>query len=299
MQASCIYVTCRMKVGLHTLVNFYMDNAISIANDPVEEINPDSTYFHRIYKYANDELQSGQEIAGGLFKSILIYQHDVITSMNDNTSITIIAFVVIMFVILMQLVFLSREIGSVVSDYYGMSDIILRFLSEIRRLQENIDATGVYDTDREPPPQSVGYRQPIEKERLEVGKKYFCVAIWGLGPCHLLKKFNKVFRSMYEQLHDGTIAGVVAVDGGGSITRDGARVKVENFTVWNERSDMLKFFHSQLHQDAVAAFEGQIAFRVRRFWCHSGDLPDAKDRDSVNSFWTEVKSDNFEAFTGK
>jgi hypothetical protein len=128
-----------MTLGLHSVVNFYMDNAISIANDPIEEINQDSVYFHRIYKYANDELQSGQEIAGGLFKSILIYQHDVITSMNDNTQITIIAFVVIMLVVILQLAFLSQRISSVVFDYYGMTEICVRFLNEIRRLQEDLN----------------------------------------------------------------------------------------------------------------------------------------------------------------
>jgi len=128
-----------MTLGLHSVVNFYMDNAISIANDPIEEINQDSVYFHRIYKYANDELQSGQEIAGGLFKSILIYQHDVITSMNDNTKITIIAFVVVMLVVFLQLAFLSQRISSVVFDYYGMTDICVRFLNEIRKLQEELN----------------------------------------------------------------------------------------------------------------------------------------------------------------
>merc|ERR1711934_803425 len=118
--------------GLHTLVNFFMDNAISISNDPIENINPDSTFFHRIYKYAHGEIQSGQEIAGGLFKSILVAQHDVLTEMDNNTSVTIIAFVVIMAVVLMQLAFLSQRIKSVVINYFGINQT----LSQLRTRHE-------------------------------------------------------------------------------------------------------------------------------------------------------------------
>merc|ERR1711871_763070 len=129
-----------MTMGLHTVVNFFMDNAISIANDPIEEINQDSTYFHRIYKYANGELQSGQEIAGGLFKSILIYQHDALTSMDNNTTITIVAFVVIMLVVMLQLAFLSQRIGSVVVNFHGITAIVQRILAEIEELSMELHA---------------------------------------------------------------------------------------------------------------------------------------------------------------
>jgi len=129
-----------MTMGLHTLVNFFMDNAISISNDPIENINPDSTFFHRIYKYANGEIQSGQEIAGGLFKSILVAQHDVLTEMDNNTSVTIIAFVVIMAVVLMQLAFLSQRIKTVVINYFGITQIIMRMLAEVEESRLELEA---------------------------------------------------------------------------------------------------------------------------------------------------------------
>ena len=131
-----------MSMGLHTAVLFFMDNAISIANDPVEDINEDSTYFHRIYKYANNELASGQEIAGGLFKAILIITHDALTLMDNNTQITVVAFTMIVLVILAQFVILALKIGSVVHNYVGVAEILQRFLQEARELERALQAAG-------------------------------------------------------------------------------------------------------------------------------------------------------------
>ena len=105
------------------------------------------------------------------------------------------------------------------------------------------------------------------------------------------------FGDMYEQLADGTVPGVIAVDGGASPLSDGVRVKVENVTVWSERDDMMKFFRSPLHKAAMDAFDGELAFRVRRLWVKGSELPDAMNRDEVIGFWELLKSDRFEAAT--
>merc|ERR1719502_1436332 len=75
---------------------------------------------------------------------------------------------------------------------------------------------------------------------------------------------------------------------------DGARLKVENVTVWRQREDMFTFFRSDLHKAAMALFDGRLTFRVRRIWVKGSDLPNARDSDAVDNFWTRIKSDKFE-----
>ena len=128
-----------MTMGLHTIVNFFMDNGISISNDPVEDIDTDSTYFHRIYMHANNELASGQEIAGGLTKSSLLYLHGAISRMENNTYVTTIAYTFIVFIVLLQLMLLSQRAGMVLWNYFGVSDIMLRFLVEMREIEHSLD----------------------------------------------------------------------------------------------------------------------------------------------------------------
>jgi hypothetical protein len=124
-----------VSMGLHNLINFFADNIISIANDPVEEINEASTYFHRIYKYANNEFASGQEIAGGLTKSNLLYINDALTAMDTNKRVTTIAYAFIIVIVVLQLAFLTKQAGEVVQNYFGMTIIMQRFLDELRELE--------------------------------------------------------------------------------------------------------------------------------------------------------------------
>jgi len=100
---------------------------------------------------------------------------------------------------------------------------------------------------------------------------------------------------MYGKLADGTVPGVVVVDGGGELLPDGKRVKVENVTVWADRSDMLVFFRSPLHLAAVSAFDGMLTFRVRRFVVKGADLPDPKSKPAIDAFWKKIKTESFES----
>lgn len=158
-------------------------------------------------------------------------------------------------------------------------------------------ATQAFETDRKAPSSKLSFDQVIAKEELDRDKKYFCVATWGLGPVALYPRFKRTFTGMFAALRNGTVPGCVAATGGGTVTSGWCFMKAETVTVWNERSDMANFFNSPLHQDAVAAFEGQIVFRVRRLWINASDLPDAKNPASVDAFWENIKSDRFEAAT--
>jgi len=159
------------------------------------------------------------------------------------------------------------------------------------------DTDDLFKDDRDPPLTTFGYKQVIDERLLDNETKYFTVSIWGIGPVDLTERFTETFGDMYEQLCDGSVPGVVAVDGGAHPLPDGKRVKVENVTVWAERSDMLKFFRSPLHKAAMEAFDGELAFRVKRMWVKGVNLPDGSSKNSIDTFWEELKADRFEAAT--
>lgn len=127
--------------GLHAVVMYYAANAIAIADSPELDLNNPQAevkvYWDRLAKYMSGD--SGMEFALGLIKSILIYQHEALSRMRDNTSVTIITFSVILVILLLQFLFLSLRVGVVIRDSYGMLRAITRFLDEISEIQNKMD----------------------------------------------------------------------------------------------------------------------------------------------------------------
>lgn len=127
--------------GLHPLVMYYASNAVALAAAPEVDLTLGSefrTYWDRLAKYMAGD--SGMEIALGLIKSILIYQHEAIASMRSNTDVTVITFSCILVILLLQCLFLSQRIGTVTRDTYGMLRCISRFLEEMQEIAEKQDA---------------------------------------------------------------------------------------------------------------------------------------------------------------
>ena len=69
-------------------------------------------------EYANNEFASGQEIAGGLTKSNLLYINDALTAMDTNKRVTTIAYAFIIVIVVLQLAFLTKQAGEVVQNYF-------------------------------------------------------------------------------------------------------------------------------------------------------------------------------------
>ena len=127
--------------GLHSVVMYYAANAVAIASAPEfdkEKANSDfAVYWNRLAKYMGGD--SGMEFGLGLIKSILIYQHEAISKMRNNTDVTVSTFSAIIVILLLQFAFLSQRIGVVTRDTYGMLRAIGRFIDQIKEMQQQND----------------------------------------------------------------------------------------------------------------------------------------------------------------
>merc|ERR1712167_556827 len=128
-----------VSAGLHSVVLYYYQTAIAIANSP--EINLDDAnsefrvYWDSLVKYMRGD--SGMEFGLGLIKSILVYQHEALSQMRNNTDVTITEFGVILLILVLQCLFLCHRIGAVTRDSCGMLVAITRFVDEIQELSNS------------------------------------------------------------------------------------------------------------------------------------------------------------------
>ena len=123
------------RQGLHNFVTFMSDHILSLSYERDNSLTPKNKHYRALHKYSDQELDSGKEWNDALTKSMLIYAYEAITRMHSNTSFTIAAYVVVVFVLAVQYLLLGVRMGDLMEDYAGMSTLITRLSAEASKLK--------------------------------------------------------------------------------------------------------------------------------------------------------------------
>jgi hypothetical protein len=108
--------------GLHNFIIQVTDHALRLAQDPdtaLAEGNPN-------YRFLID--YDAVELKRGLLAATLMYQQESLGSMQDNSLITQIGFVIVLLIIVGQYFFLGIRIEMLMKKHGHVQDIIVRFL---------------------------------------------------------------------------------------------------------------------------------------------------------------------------
>ncbi len=120
--------------GLHSFIIHMTDLGLAIAETPEERLRPSNREYVSLLSHDDDEWQLG------LQKSVLIYQSEALTVIEQTTTYVTILYIFILLVVAAQYLFLGRRIEGLMQEHIGMSGIVNRFKEEETQIAKQLES---------------------------------------------------------------------------------------------------------------------------------------------------------------
>jgi len=110
--------------GLHNYVLYLAEHAMTLATKPEHELTANNEEYEIVRAYDNDEWELGN------LKAVLLHQHEAISDMHTNTTITEIVYAFLVVVIGAQYFFLGKRIENLMIKHDHVGSIVKRLRRE-------------------------------------------------------------------------------------------------------------------------------------------------------------------------
>jgi hypothetical protein len=112
--------------GLHNLIMFVSDHAISLASEPTTALR-ESNYHYRLMKmYTSSSHDSGHEVRGGLFKAVVLMQNEALKRIEASQSLILGTVLLCIATLVLQHKVLMYRLKALMLNHHGMERIVER-----------------------------------------------------------------------------------------------------------------------------------------------------------------------------
>lgn len=122
--------------GLHNFVLYLAEHSLTLGTKRFDELGAHNEEYEIIRSYDNIEWELGN------LKAILLHQHEAISDMHTNTTITEIVYAFLVCVIFAQYFFLGKRIENLMIKHDHVSSIVKRLKKEASEISDKLKKTG-------------------------------------------------------------------------------------------------------------------------------------------------------------